>query len=196
MYYPNRSPQSMASHAAMATATDDKTPVAMLTAAAELILDRLMFNERSKDITHSLNLQGFKRWHRYNTRRDMENMMHIKSYIIDHYHELPEVDNEDFKYLPVDLKAHLETWCERDKNLLASLSQLKTDLIVPGNYHVEASLIQELLEEICCEIKYLGRYMKELEDEEYSAYCIYQISRKVHEYFKKKELEVQHIDIY
>jgi len=196
MYYPNRPQQTMTSPAATAVATEIKTPIAMLTAAAELILDRLMFNERSKDITHSLNLQGFKRWHRFNARRDMENMMHIRSYIIDHYHELPEIESEDFKYLPVDLKAHMDNWCERDKVLLASLSQLKTDLIITGNYHIEAALIQELLEEISCEIKYLARYKKELEDEDYGAYCIYQISRKVHEYFKKAELEIQHVDIH
>jgi len=173
-----------------------KTPVALLKKAAEYMTKRFMFNDKSKDVTHFMNLQGFKRWHRFNTREDMEAIMQIKSHIIDHYHEMPELVIEALDYNATDLKSHLDAWEDMDEKFITDLSQLKTDLIVPGNYHVEACLIQGILDKIFTELKYLERVKNELESEAYSAYCIHMMSHRIHDCYKGKEEELQHINIY
>ena len=159
-----------------------------------LILDNLMFHSESKADCHLMNLQGFKRWHRYAVMNDMKLMEKIKSHIVDYYAVRPEINSTYMHVIPSNLQSHIMKWLDIENNKYNEICGMIKELN-EINAFVEAEMLTCINKKIACEIKKVTRLNKQLADTNWAYHEIYTVDRKLHKLYKKKESEKHNYNV-
>lgn len=177
------------------TAVEDQECIKAIQMAADELkrLERLETSE--KNFYHFLGLQGFKRWHRYNAREDLEMAMRLECLLIDHYGIEPEY--HEVQFVPCVKRTIIERmqdYNSRLEEVLGNLNEVKTKLVTT-NHHFAATFIQECIDELECDLKYAYRHFNFAKDVNGQIKDMHWYSNELHESYKDKERDDQGRDI-
>ena len=160
--------------------------VAILNNVASMFLDNMMFHSESKDVCHQLNMQGFKRWHRYNAEEDRRFMEDLKDLIVENYNVLPTLTTRFVSNVPNDLMVHFQRWEVIETYTKEELNKAINQLCnLNANY--EATYLMNKLACVEKELQKVKRYKKRMADTGMNMHDIYIISMHLHKKYKYKE---------
>lgn len=149
-----------------------------------------MFHANASLESHKMGLQGFKRLHRYYSRKDNEAKMKLEHYAIDMFGMIIKPDWANISDLKDmhNVKEMLEYYLEHETDKYAELAEIANELTVNEFLH-ESHMIREGLECVSREIIKCKRYIQDHENSDWSWHHIRYIDNMLHKKFKKKECE-------
>ena len=132
---------------------NDKSPVEQLMKAIEVFTVGYAFHENASLDSHKLGLQGFKRLHRYFSRKDNEVKMKLEHYCIDMFGEKVTPEWKDMKELKTShtVKEMLESYLEHENEKYALIAETANILTMNEFLH-ESHILRKELEPVTREI--------------------------------------------
>lgn len=157
--------------------------------AQNLLRTMAVMHELEKNYMHSLNMQGFKRLHRYKARERFEDSMRIQTFMIDIHHLKPMIDVDYKQVENADgVPEHMKHWHEKLHYAITRLSEIHNEVVMMGEPY-SAGILKMIIRDLEDEIKYVHRYSKFMEDCEYELEHLYWYDEKIHCEYKEKECE-------
>lgn len=167
----------------------------------DIILEQLMrainafaigcdFHENASLDSHKLGLQGFKRLHRYFSRKDNESKMKLEHYCIDMFGEkvMPDWDKLEKPKMSNTVKEMLESYLEHETEKYATIAEIANILTMNEFLH-ESHMLRKELEPVTREIIKCKRYIQDFENSDWSWHHIRYIDNMLHTKYKEKECE-------
>lgn len=176
--------------------TEDQASIMLLQEVADRLKYMSKVNNDSKNFFHMIGLQGFKRYHRYESREAWEEAMCLESLMIDHYGVEPRYMAIEFT--PCQKKTAIERmqhYADELEKTLGMMNEVKTEL-VNNNHHFAAKHIQEIIDETEKDLKYAYRHLNYCKDVNGDASAMHWYSHELHEEYKDKEKSDHGRDIY
>lgn len=169
---------------------NDKSPVEQLMKAIEVFTVGYAFHENASLDSHKLGLQGFKRLHRYFSRKDNEVKMKLEHYCIDMFGEKVTPEWKDMKELKTShtVKEMLESYLEHENEKYALIAETANILTMNEFLH-ESHMLRKELEPVTREIIKCKRYIQDFENSDWSWHHIRYIDNMLHTKYKEKECE-------
>lgn len=157
----------------------------MMAELANICLEELMFSSDSYVCMMGMNMQGYKRLHRYISKIFYDLYLEFQKEAVENFDEAIEVETDFSKYKSKDLKSHLETWNGLlEKHLKKAGEAVKAIFEEHGYISCTAQKLQKILYHNLLKNE---RALKKFEDSDYSPIVIYEHDRYLHEKIKAKE---------
>lgn len=137
-------------------------------------------------IAHTLGLQGFKRWHRLQSKEDREMRIYIQHYTIDMFSVNLEPSWDYEMENPTNIKEHLEGYLDWEIYVYENISSISNELVIK-NFNNESKKISECLCDVAKEIEKTRRWLQDFEYTEYDATYIKLTDKALHDKIKKIE---------
>lgn len=169
---------------------NEKLPHEQLMRAINVFAIGCDFHENASLDSHKLGLQGFKRLHRYFSRKDNESKMKLEHYCIDMFGEkvMPDWDKLEKPKMSNTVKEMLESYLEHETEKYATIAEIANILTMNEFLH-ESHMLRKELEPVTREIIKCKRYIQDFENSDWSWHHIRYIDNMLHTKYKEKECE-------
>ena len=169
---------------------NEKLPHEQLMRAINAFAIGCDFHENASLDSHKLGLQGFKRLHRYFSRKDNESKMKLEHYCIDMFGEkvMPDWDKLEKPKMSNTVKEMLESYLEHETEKYATIAEIANILTMNEFLH-ESHMLRKELEPVTREIIKCKRYIQDFENSDWSWHHIRYIDNMLHTKYKEKECE-------
>lgn len=169
---------------------NEKLPHEQLMRAINVFAIGCDFHENVSLDSHKLGLQGFKRLHRYFSRKDNEAKMKLEHYCIDMFGEkvMPDWDKLEKPKMSNTVKEMLESYLEHETEKYATIAEIANILTMNEFLH-ESHMLRKELEPVTREIIKCKRYIQDFENSDWSWHHIRYIDNMLHTKYKEKEYE-------
>lgn len=169
---------------------NEKLPHEQLMRAINVFAIGCDFHENASLDSHKLGLQGFKRLHRYFSRKDNEAKMKLEHYCIDMFGEkvMSDWDKLENPKISNTVKEMLESYLEHETEKYAIIAEIANILTMNEFLH-ESHMLRKELEPVTREIIKCKRYIQDFENSDWSWHHIRYIDNMLHTKYKEKECE-------
>lgn len=159
---------------------------------SEICLDELMFSSDAYICMIAMNLQGYKRLHRYISKKLYCLYLDIQKDAIEDFGEPVNSESRYNKYYTDDIKTHLHEWNEKLENHLKEIGNIIKVIFEENGYiYCTAQKLQKILYKNLIKNE---RALKKFEDCGYSYEIIYNHDKYLHDKVKAKEKEYKDTD--
>lgn len=152
---------------------------------SHILEKNLQFNKESVIALQSLNLEGFKRWHRCNCKYYLCLQLKLANILYNIEREKLDVHSVDVEYSPISLQEHLVRWKSEIQESLAELKELNK------KHFEEVGCTSKIIDElVCCLLDDLGdiqRYYARCSETDWLTIYEFDIDKHIHEKMKHKE---------
>lgn len=151
----------------------------------EIILKHIMLNDKAMQLVQSWGYNGFKRFHRINSKKLFCEHQKIENAMFDKYRKVLEIDVDFIKYSPMDLRTHLEKW----KNVLFDDIERLGRL----NYkHIEAvgisnNVLECVLNIFLHDYEKVCRYIERFNESNWNSIDCHNVDDYIHKKYKEVE---------
>ena len=153
----------------------------------QIICIHCKLNKLAMVITHNLNYNGFKRWHRCRARKFFELDLKLRNELLDKFRIKADFKDYDVTYSPSNIEEHIKLW---DKSLLDAIEELGT---LSKKYNDETGTVCAVIDCALCELvkdyEKVGRLIKRFNDSDWLTLDIHIVDDKIHKKYKKKEMK-------
>lgn len=150
----------------------------------EIMLRNLIYNDKAMKYCHAIGFNGFKRMHRWNTKKflcwhiDLENEAYNK------YRMTLETQMQDFEYNPSDIISHFQKWDMKlgeDIKALGHYNNLYRDWAGKDN-----CIVDEVMALMCKNYEKAGRWHKRFTETK-SMHDMHDLDDSIHAKYKAME---------
>lgn len=168
------------------TYAKDNEGLKLLQEAINIFANGEKFHNKASLNTHKWGLQGFKRWHKEQSKEDRCNYIELQHYIIDMFSEVLEPTGSYGEISALDFKEHLSNYLDWEIYVYTELSRIAIELANLG-YTYEMDMIAKHTKDVRKEIEKVRRWLHDFDKAEFDWKYIRIIDMKLHD--KMKEIE-------
>lgn len=150
-----------------------------------IILKHLMINDDAMKICQSLGYNGFKRMHRVNSRKLLNNHLELENNMFDKYRLILNTNVEVSKYDPVNIKNHLDKWkqaLEEDIKQLGNLNYKHMETVGISN-----NIIESLICLFIHDYEKTSRWYARFNESNWNPIDMHAVDDRLHEKIKQDE---------
>lgn len=167
-------------------ARNEDSPVALLKKAIDCKHKGVIFHATASRKTHTMGLQGHKRWNRYQMHEDLCELVMLQHYLIDMYGEdYDSVIDYEAPAMP-DVKTYLEEYNHYETTYSRIMSDISNQLVLMNCAH-DAHIIRCMLGDAAKEIEKTRRWAQDFEKAGWDWAYIRFKDDQLHEKMKCKE---------
>lgn len=151
----------------------------------KIVLKHLMINDEAMKICQSLGYNGFKRLHRVNSKKLLDEHIKLENDMFDKYRKLLNVVPDVVTYNPVNLKMHINEWkkiLDEDIDVLGQLNFNHIQLIGLSN-----DVIECLIKIFIHDYKKVCRYYQRFSESNWNSIDMHLVDDKLHKKYKDYE---------
>ncbi|MEG0153167.1 MAG: hypothetical protein RR744_08345 [Cellulosilyticaceae bacterium] len=166
---------------------EDKESIKVIQEVAKKLKELAHYHTCDKNYYHFMGLQGFKRYHRYESREAFELAMELETLLVDQYGIEPEYQHIEF-IAPIK-RSVLDRMQEYINILEITLNDAncaKTKLVL-ANHHFAACHVQKIIDELSNDLKYAYRHFNYTKEIGGQIKDLHWYSHEIHEEYKEKE---------
>lgn len=158
---------------------------ALYTRASKVLSVHCTLNKMAMAATQSLGYNGFKRWHRCNSKCLFDSGIKLANALYDKFRIKAEFSGYELTYEPKSLEEHLRSW---EKALLDGIQELGT---VQKEYCELSGMRSEVLDcslsTLTHDYEKVGRYLKRFSESDWLALDMHIVDDRLHDKYKEKE---------
>ena len=160
-------------------------------------LEGVMYHESMKGWCQALGLKGFAKMHKHQLYEELDSYLDLKCHYVHETKMLPEPDTYEFTQTIKGMEANVnnkkgvfseEDISEHTKNMIEHYYKWETkvlkNLVKWKMYFKDKDMINEMIENVMCEIKDIETIIKDLECEEYEYEYICKIQPYLYHLYK------------
>lgn len=161
------------------------TPEVLLSELSDICLEELMLSSDAYICMIKLNMHGYKRLHRYLTKKFQSLYLELQNESIERYDRALPSEITFKQYKPIDIKEHLETWTEELHKHLKRVGVIIRKIFEQEGYI--SCRAQELQKLLYYNMIKNERSIKKFNDCDWSYETIYLHDHELHKKMKQKE---------
>ena len=160
----------------------------LLKQAIDVFANGEMVHDSLSRSAHMKGLQGFKRWHREQSRNDRESRVKLQHYTIDLFEENLEPSWDYSVKESIDLKEHLEQYLDWEISVYVNLGVISNQLVAKG-FTNESDLVLGAICGVAKEVSKIRRWLHDFEFTNYDTSYIKLVDKVLHDKIKEIEEE-------
>ena len=153
--------------------------------AAKVLAVHCSVNKMAMGAMQSMGYNGFKRWHRYNSKCLFDCALKLANALFDKFRIKAEFKEYELNYSPASMEEHLKAW---EKALLDGMQELGS---VQKEYCEQTGMRSEVVD---CAIGMIAhdhekacRYLKRFTESDWLALDMHIVDDRLHDKYKQKE---------
>lgn len=160
--------------------------VKLMKQAIDIAANGEAIHDKLSRSAHMKGFQGFKRWHRIQSKDDREHRIKLQHYVIDMFEENLEPIWDYLLIEPTDLKDHLNKYLDWEISVYKEVNRIANELVLKG-YNYEAEEVSDCVKGVVKEIEKIRRWIDTFDKVEWDMSYILLMDKKLHD--KCKDVE-------
>ena len=159
----------------------------VFTSIHSLISSYRKINFKSMSIMQSMGYNGFKRWHRFNSKCLFKMELCLANELYDKFRIPPSFKDVDLSYSVSTMEEHLKSW---EAFILSSIQELgKLAMEYYQLTGTSCRIIYKLMDMLEYDFEKVGKYLKRFNESDWLALDVHIVDDFLHEKYNKKEMK-------